>query len=62
MSPKEDVERMRASNSRRCTSSVMPMKQATPAMPPTRIAIHCLKVCEMPRKSNTQIGVSRPTK
>ena len=38
------------------------MKQNTPATPPTTMAIHCLKVCEMPRKSNTQIGVSRPTK
>ena len=53
---------MRASNSRRCTSSVMPMKQMTPATPPTPIAIHCLKVCEMPSASKTQIGVSRPTK
>ena len=53
---------MRASNSRRCTSSVMPMKHITPATPPTPIAIHCLKVCEMPSASKIQIGVSKPPK
>ena len=38
------------------------MKHITPATPPTLIAIHCLKVCEMPSASKIQIGVSRPPK
>src|SRR3974377_1137179 len=62
MSPKDDVLRMRASNRRRCTSSVRPIKAITPETPPTLIAIHCLKVCEIPIASKIQIGVSRPPK
>ena len=62
MSPNDEVLRMRASNSRRCTSSVMPTKHITPATPPAMMASHCLKVCETPSVSNTAIGVSRPTK
>ena len=37
-------------------------RQKMPAMPPTTIAIICLKPWQMPSASNTQIGVSRPTK
>ena len=62
MSPNDEVARMRASNRRRCISSVMPTRQKMPAMPPTTIAISCLKPWRDAEASNTQIGVSRPTK
>ncbi len=38
------------------------MKANTPETPPMPIAMPCLKLCEMPSISNTQIGVSRPKK
>jgi hypothetical protein len=62
MSPNEEVLRMRLSNRRRCASNAMPTKQNTPAAPPTTMASNCLKPCEMPSASNSQIGVSRPAK
>ena len=49
---------MRASNSRRWTSRVMPMKQAMPAMPPMPIAIHCLKRVRDAERSRTPRSAS----
>jgi hypothetical protein len=42
MSAKVDVARMRASASRRCSSSVAPASASRPATPPTTIAMICL--------------------